>query len=92
VPGWVLFTSLLGDEFGSEQLTICRPPMACNLTLETETVVNPVDGTSLQVNAHAIQLLQIGDPVLFEPFTKSLFVRMSARGHLDVVTVSEEIC
>jgi hypothetical protein len=66
--------------------------MACNLTLETETVVNPVDGTSMQVNAHAIQLLQIGDPVLFEPFTKSLFVRMSARGHLDVVTVSEEIC
>jgi hypothetical protein len=93
VPGEVLFTSLLGDEFGStELLTACRPPMACTLTLETDTVENPADGTSMQVNAHAIQLLQIGDPVLFEPFTKSLFVRMAARGHLDVVVVSEKIC
>jgi hypothetical protein len=87
VVGNISITNYLGEEDPSiPLLTACRDA-SCILPLFSDSAFNTATNTSVNTNSRAVVTVMVGYPVLFAPFTKSLYARMSTIGHVDVVQV-----
>ncbi len=91
VSGSLNITNFLGELGGADPLlTVCRD-IPCNISLIYDELFSPLTNTTHRVNSRAELEILIGYPSLFPPFTKSAFVRMPVRGHIDAITQADVI-
>ncbi len=87
VEGNILVTSFLGELGGPNEIWSACRETACNVSIITDSLIDS-DNNTIKANARSVVSLLIGYPVLFPPFTKSLYARMSTVGHKDVLQVT----
>lgn len=86
VTGNVTITSFLGEDVDSSSLlAMCRT--GCVLPIFGDVLTNKDTGVEFVTKSRVQVEIQVGYPVLLDPFTKGLFARLPAFGHLDATLV-----
>jgi len=81
VSGNITITSFVGENVADGVLAMCRT--GCLLPLMGDTVTSKDTNVTYKFNSRAMVSLVVGYPLLFNPFVKNVFVRLSLPGHAD---------